>query len=51
MQYLPPLAVGLLIGLLGMYVWYHRQNIDYTLTTIKEDIHNLTVKVENLLRQ
>ena len=40
------LLIGIAIGALVLYFVDHKHNLSYTLTTLKEDIHNLSIKLE-----
>lgn len=40
---------GLASGMVLFYVVFHKSEFMYTLSTIKEDVTNLTVRLENFI--
>lgn len=41
---------GFVIGFGLLYIQYHKSEISYSIATIKEDLANLHVKIEQLLQ-
>lgn len=40
---------GIFVGLVSLYFYDHKQNISYALTTLKEDVQALHVKLEKFI--
>ena len=42
-------TLGTFIGGFAVYFYYHKQNFSYVLSTLKEDLVNIQVKLEQII--